>query len=47
MYPAAFEHLFGFFLFVKNSDRESFIVFLGGQLYVYGWWWLAIELNFL
>jgi hypothetical protein len=45
MYPTAPEHLFGFFFIVKNSDRGSFIVFLGSQLYVQGWWWLAVELN--
>jgi hypothetical protein len=47
MYPAAPEHLFGFFLIVKNSDRGFFIVFLGNRLYVRGWWWLAVELNSL
>jgi hypothetical protein len=45
MYPTAPEHLFGFFFIVNNSDRGSFIVFLGSQLYVQGWWWLAVELN--
>jgi hypothetical protein len=47
MYPAAPEHLFGFFFIVKNLDRGSLIVFLGSQLYVQGWWWLAVELNSL
>jgi hypothetical protein len=47
MYPAAPEHLFGFFFIIKNSDRGSLIVFLGSQLYVRGWWWLAVELNSL
>jgi hypothetical protein len=47
MYPAAHEHISRFFLIIKNSDRGSFIVFLGSQLYVRGWWWLAVELNYL
>jgi hypothetical protein len=45
MYPAAPDHLFGFFFIVKNSDRGSSVVFLGSQLYVRGWWWLAVELK--
>jgi hypothetical protein len=47
MYPATLEHLSGFFLIVKNLDRASFIVFLGSQLYVQGWWWLTVESNYL
>jgi hypothetical protein len=47
IYPTALEHLSGFFLTVKNSDRGSLIVFLGSQLYVQGWWWLAVEMNSL
>jgi hypothetical protein len=47
MYPTTPEHLSRFFLIVKNSDRGSFIVFLGSQLYVRGWWWFAVELNSL
>jgi hypothetical protein len=47
MYPAAPEHRSEFFLMVKNSDRGSFIVFLGNQLYIRGWWWLAVGLNSL
>jgi hypothetical protein len=38
IYPTAPEHLFEFFLIVENSDRGSFIVFLGSQLYIRGWW---------
>jgi hypothetical protein len=45
MYSAAPDHLSGLFFIIKNSDRGSFIVFLGSQLYVRGWWRLAIELN--
>jgi hypothetical protein len=47
MYPTAPEHLSKFFSIVKNSDRGSFIVFLGSQLYNRGWWWLAVGLNSL
>jgi hypothetical protein len=47
MYPAAPEHLSEFFSIVKNSDRGSFIVFLGSQLYIRGSWWLAVGLNSL
>jgi hypothetical protein len=47
MYPAAPEHLSEFFLIVKNLDRGSSIVFLGSQIYIQCWWWLAIELNSL
>jgi hypothetical protein len=47
MYPAAPEHLSEFFSIIKNLDRGSSIVFLGSQLYIRGWWWLAVELNYL
>jgi hypothetical protein len=47
MYPGAPEHLSEFFLIVKNSDRGSSIVFLGSQIYIRCWWWLAVELNSL
>jgi hypothetical protein len=47
MYPTTPEHLSEFFLIVKNSDRGSFIIFLGSQLYIRGWWWLAVGLNSL
>jgi hypothetical protein len=40
MYPAAPEHLSRFFLIVNNSDRGSFVVFLGSRLCVKGCWWL-------
>jgi hypothetical protein len=47
MYLVANEHLSKFFSIIKNLDRGSSIVFLGSQLYIQGWWWLAIELNSL
>jgi hypothetical protein len=45
--PVGPDHLSGFFLIVKNSDRGSFVIFLGSQLYIRGWWWLVVELNSL
>jgi hypothetical protein len=47
MYHVAPEHLFGFFSIVKNSDIGSSIVFLGSQIYIQCWRWLAVELNSL
>jgi len=32
MYPAAPEHMSGFFLLKKNSDRGSFVIFSGSLL---------------
>jgi hypothetical protein len=38
MYPAAPEHIFGFFLYKKNSIIGSFIIFSSALPSVGGWW---------
>jgi hypothetical protein len=45
--PCNPKYLSEFFSIVKKSDIGSFIVFLDSQLYIQGWWWLAVGLNSL